>query len=254
MIMGGVVAVVSLPGVGENQLKLSPDVLADIFLGRITKWSDSRIQSENAGLRLPEVDITVVHRSDGSGTNWIFTNYLSKVSPVFKEKVGNGKAVSWPVGVGGKGNPGVAEYVKRVKGSIGYVEYAYALQNKRGMSTVQLKNRAGKYLEPTSETFQAAAANAAWNRARDYYMVLTDQPGDKSWPIVGASFILMHKNQRDASKAAAVLKFLDWCYQHGAPAAQKLDYVPMPENVVQMVRKTWAERITASGQPVWRAD
>jgi len=250
MIMGGVVPVVNLTGVKAGQLNLTPELLADIYLGKITKWNDPKITEVNPDLSLPEKDITVVHRADGSGTTWIFTNYLSKVSPEWKEKVGNDKAVQWPVGVGGKGNEGVAAYVGRVDGSIGYVEYAYALQNK--MASAQLKNRDGNFVSPTAENFQAAAAGADWANAKGYYMVLTDQPGAKSWPITGASFILMYKQQQDPAEAKEVLKFFDWSYKNGEEAAMSLDYVPMPESVVKMVEDSWHSEIkNKSGNPVW---
>jgi phosphate transport system substrate-binding protein len=210
MIMGGVVPVVNLPGVKANELKLSPEVLADLFLGNIKKWNDERVKTDNPSVTLPDLAVTIVHRSDPSGTTWIFTNYLSKVSPEFKQKIGNDKEVRWPAGsVGAKGNPGVAASVGQVKGGIGYVEFAYAREG--NLITTQLKNRAGKFVEPILKTFQAAAANADWSKAKDYYVVLTNQPGDDSWPITGASFILLHKEQANAGKAAAVLKFFDWC-------------------------------------------
>jgi phosphate transport system substrate-binding protein len=250
MIIGGVVPVVNVKGVGAGQLKLTPELLADIYLGKITNWNDSRIAKVNPGLRLPKQAITVVHRSDGSGTTWIYTNYLDKVSKDWHSKVGTDKAVGWPVGIGGKGNEGVANYVARVNGSIGYVEYAYALQNK--LAHVLLQNRAGKYVAPTSKTFQAAAANADWKKAPGYYLVLTDQPGDESWPITGASFILMHENQKSAGTAAACLKFFDWAYKNGGAMAEELHYIPMPSNVVSMVEATWAKEIKAGGKPVWR--
>ncbi len=250
MVMGGVVPVVNLEGIGQGQLRLSPELLADIYLGEITKWNDDRIRAENPGLQLPDKAVTVVHRSDGSGTTWIFTNYLSKVSSDWKEKVGNAKAVQWPTGVGGKGNEGVAAYVQRIKGSVGYVEYAYALQNK--MAHALLKNRAGNYVAPTSETFQAAAANADWAGAPGYYMVLTDQPGEQSWPITGASFILVHESQKNPETARAMLEFFDWCYRNGDETALKLHYVPMPDNVVEMVEDTWAKKVAADGKPIWK--
>ena len=251
MVMGGVVPVVNLAGIGAGQLKLTPMVLADIYLGKIRKWNDPAIASLNSGLSLPARGITVVHRSDGSGTTWIYTNYLSKVSPEWKSQVGNDKAVSWPAGVGGKGNEGVASYVSRIKGSIGYVEYAYALQNH--MASVKLQNRAGNYVDPTSESFQAAAANADWSNAPGFYMVLTDQPGAASWPITGATFILMHKSQAKADVAKAVLSFFDWSYVNGDDMAAKLDYVPMPDSVVKLVEQTWANEIKgAGGAMVWK--
>jgi phosphate transport system substrate-binding protein len=250
MIMGGVVPVVHIPGIATGQLKLSAANLADIFLGKITKWNDPKIMADNKGLNLPGTDITVVHRADGSGTTWIFTNYLTKVSPEWKSKVGNDKAVQWPVGLGGKGNEGVAAFVTKVDGAIGYVEYAYALQNK--MAAALLKNQAGNFVAPTDENFQAAAANADWAKAKGYYMVLTDQPGVNSWPITGASFILMYKAQTDGVHAKEVLKFFDWSFRNGAKAAQALDYVPMPEAVVKMVADTWKKEIKEqAGKAIW---
>lgn len=249
MIMGGVVPVINIPGIAAGQLKLSGPTLADIFLGKITKWNDAAIAKENSGVALPDSAITVVYRADGSGTTWIFTNYLSKVSATWKDSVGNAKSVKWPSGVGGKGNEGVAAYVQRIKGSIGYVEYAYALQNKLAHSLLQ--NRDGNYVAPTSATFQAAAANADWEKAEGFYLVLTDQPGAESWPITGASFILVYKEQANAETAKEVLKFFDWCYRKGGKTAEKLDYVPMPEKVVSLVEKTWKEQIKAAGKPVW---
>jgi phosphate transport system substrate-binding protein len=250
MIMGGVVPVVNLSGIGAGQLKLTPDVLADIYLGKITKWNDPKLAEINSGITLPDKSITVVHRADGSGTTWIFTNYLSKVSPEWKSKVGNDKAVKWPVGVGGKGNEGVAAFVGKVDGSIGYVEYAYALQNK--MASVLMKNQAGNFVSPTAENFQAAAAGADWTHAKGYYMVLTNQPGENSWPITGASFILMYKTQSNPAVAKEVLKFFAWSYKNGVQAAISLDYVAMPESVVKMVEGTWHEEIKdASGKPIW---
>jgi phosphate transport system substrate-binding protein len=202
-------------------------------------------------VNLPSSSITVVHRADGSGTTWIFTNYLTKVSKTWASKVGNDKAVAWPAGVGGKGNEGVASYVNRIKGSIGYVEYAYALQNK--MSYARLENQAGNFVSPTSKTFQAAAANADWVNADGFYMVLTDQPGKDSWPITGATFILVYKTQDKPGNGLAVLKFFDWDYHHGSKMAEKLDYVPMPASVVKLVEKTWAKEIKdASGKAVWK--
>jgi phosphate transport system substrate-binding protein len=252
MIMGGVVPVVNLSGVKAGTLKLTPDVLADIYLGKIKSWSDPKIAALNGGMKLPSSAITVVHRADGSGTTWIFTNYLSKVSADWKKDVGNDKSVAWPVGVGGKGNEGVAAFVGKVDGSIGYVEYAYALQNK--MTTALLKNQAGEFVAPTADAFQAAAASADWAHAAGYYMVLTDQPGKDSWPITGASFILLHKKQDKPDQARAVLKFFDWAYKNGADAALALDYVPMPSSVADMVRSSWTKDLKdMAGEPVWSA-
>ncbi|HKJ83140.1 MAG TPA: phosphate ABC transporter substrate-binding protein PstS [Mariprofundaceae bacterium] len=250
MIMGGVVPVVNIKGIHAGQLKLSASNLADIFLGKITKWNDHRIAANNPGLSLPNKAISVVHRADGSGTTWIYTNYLSKVSSEWKSKIGNAKAVQWPVGLGGKGNQGVAAFVNKVPGSIGYVEYAYALQNH--MASVLLQNRAGNFAAPTAKNFQSAAAGADWAHAKGYYMVLTDQPGANSWPITGASFILMYKTQTKPNQAREVLKFLNWSYKHGGKQAMKLDYVPMPKAVVNMVEKTWKKELhDTSGNAIW---
>ncbi len=250
MIMGGVVPVVNLKGIEAGRLKLTPTLLADIYLGKVTKWDDPAVAKVNPGLKLPGKAITVVHRSDGSGTTWIYTNYLDKVSPAWHEKVGTDKAVDWPAGVGGKGNQGVAAYVQKINGSIGYVEFAYALQSK--MAYVMLQNRDGEFVAPTMDTFMAAAANADWKDAPGFYLVLTDQPGKTSWPITGASFILMYKNQKNMATAEAVLKFFDWSYRHGDEMARKLDYVPMPDNVVQLVQEAWKSRIAGSdGSEIW---
>jgi len=248
MIIGGIVPVVNLKGIEPGQLKLTPELLVDIFLGKITKWDDPAIKKVNPELTLPGKDITVVHRADGSGTTWIFTNYLDKVSTDWHQKVGTDKAVAWPTGVGGKGNEGVAAYVKRVEGGIGYVEYAYALQNK--MTYTLLRNKAGKFVTPTIETFQAAGASADWKNAPAFYTVLTDQTGDASWPITGASYILIHKSQPKAETATAMLKFFDWCFKHGADLAKKLDYVPLPDSLCELVENSW-KTVTAGGKPVW---
>ncbi len=251
MIIGGVVPVVNLPGIKAGEIKLSPAVMADLYLGKIKKWNDKAIADLNPGVNLPSTAVSVVHRSDGSGTTWIYTNYLTKVSKDWADKVGNDKAVAWPTGVGGKGNEGVASYVKRIKGSIGYVEYAYALQNK--MTHVKLQNHDGNFVDPTSENFQAAAANADWAHAPGYYLVLTDQPGANAWPISGASFILMYKNQAKPEVAEAVLKFFDWSYNNGGKMAESLDYVPIPKSVVSLVETTWKQEIKGSnGQAVWK--
>ncbi|MBW1991397.1 MAG: phosphate ABC transporter substrate-binding protein PstS [Deltaproteobacteria bacterium] len=251
MVIGGVVPVINLEGVGPGQLRLTPQVLADIFLGKIAKWNDPAIPALNPGLRLPDKKITVVHRADGSGTTWLFTHFLSHKSREWREKVGTGKSVRWPApgSVGGKGNEGVASYVKRVQGAIGYVEYAYALQNE--MSYALLQNRAGRFVAPNLETFQAAAANADWQKAPGFYLVLNDQPGEKSWPITGATYILIHKEQPDAAKAEAMLKFFHWCYKHGVEMAEKLGYVPLPREVVTLVEDVWAREVKVRGKPVW---
>ncbi len=248
MVIGGVVPVINLQGMKAGQVRLTPSLLADIFLGKITRWRDPALTKENPGLKLPDQAITVVHRADGSGTTWIFTNYLDKVSGDWHQKVGTDKAVSWPTGVGGKGNEGVTAYVQKIPGSIGYVEFAYALQNKMVYS--KLQNKSGKYVEPTIESFQASAASADWKNSPGFYMVLTDQAGETSWPISGASFILMHKNQPDPAKAGEILKFFDWSYKSGGAAARELTYVPMPSSVVELVKALWKQEIKAAAQMV----
>jgi phosphate transport system substrate-binding protein len=249
-VMGGDVPVYNLEGIGPGQIKFTGEVLANIYMGKIKKWNDQAIAALNPGVKLPDQDITVVHRSDGSGTTFIWTNYLSKQSMPFKRDVGEGTSVSWPTGVGGKGNEGVASYVQRIKGSIGYVEYAYALQNK--MAYALVKNKAGHYTKPDSGTFKAAAAGAKWNEAPGFYLVLTDQPGKESWPITGATFILMHKTQANPERAKEVLKFFDWAYANGDKLADSLDYVPMPDSVVKLIQHAWKTEIKdASGRAVW---
>ncbi len=250
-VMGGVVPVVNINGVEPGKLKLDGEVLAAIFLGKITKWNDPAIAALNKDVNLPAEDITVVHRSDGSGTTFIFTNYLSKASAEWKSAVGEDASVSWKTGTGGKGNEGVASYVQRIKNSIGYVEYAYALQNK--MTYVQLKNRAGNFVAPSAESFKAAAAGAHWDKAPGFYEILTDEPGAKSWPISGATFILMHKVQDKPETAEAVLKFFDWAYASGGQMAESLDYIPMPEAVVKLIHSAWKKEIKdGSGKAVWK--
>lgn len=250
-IMGGVVPVVNVPGVNPGQLKLSGQVLADIFLGKVKKWNDPAIAAMNAGVALPGSAITVVHRSDGSGTTFLFTNYLSKVSPEWKAKVGENTSVSWPAGIGGKGNEGVAAQVQRLKGSIGYVEYAYAKQNK--MAHTLLKNRAGAFVAPNEKTFQAAAASADWKNAAGFYEILTDEPGAESWPITGASFILMHKSQPDPAKALEVLKFFDWSFANGDKMASELDYVAIPPSVVALIKDSWKANLKGpGGAAIWK--
>ena len=248
MVIGGVVPIVNIPGIKAGQLKLTPTVLADIYLGKITKWNDAEIAKINVGTTLPDLAITATYRSDGSGTTWVYTNYLEKVSAAWKEKVGSGKAVSWPVGVGGKGNEGVSAYVQKLPGSIGYVEYAYAVQNK--LAYTQLQNKAGGYVSPSIETFQAAASGADWKGTKGYGVVLTDQAGEKSWPITGASFILIHKDQPDAAKASAMLKFFNWCLNHGADMAEKLNYVPLPSSLVAEIQTTWRSDVKSQSQAV----
>jgi len=249
-IMGGVVPIVNLPGVGPGQVKLTGAVLADIFMGKITKWNAQPIAALNPGVKLPADDITVVHRADSSGTSFLFTDYLSKTNPDWKLKVGAGTSVKWAVGVGGKGNEGVAANVQRIKGSIGYVEWAYAKKNK--MAHTQLQNREGAFLQPDDDAFKAAAASADWAKAPGFAVVLTDQPGKASWPITGASYILVHKSQADGVKGKEVLKFFDWAYKNGGAAAADLDYVPMPGAVTKLVQDAWKTSLKdASGKAVW---
>jgi phosphate transport system substrate-binding protein len=250
MIMGGEVATINVKGIESGKMKLDGPTLANIYLGKIVKWNDPALVKLNPSLKLPDQAIAVVHRSDGSGTTFIFTDYLSKVSPEWKDQVGANTAVEWPVGLGGKGNEGVAANVTRTDGSIGYVEYAYALQNK--MAYTLLANKEGVYNTPDSASFQAAAANADWKNAPGYYLLLTDQPGQKSWPITGASFILMYKDQAKPETAKQVLQFFDWSYHSGQKLAADLDYVPMPDAVVKMVEETWKTQMKGSdGKPVF---
>ena len=250
-VIGGVVPVVNLEGVSAGQLKLSGEVLADIFLGKITKWNDPKIVADNKDLKLSDQNITVVHRADGSGTTFIFTTYLSQVSAEWKSSVGADKAVSWKAGTGGKGNEGVASYVQRIKGAIGYVEYAYALQNK--MTSVQLKNRDGQFVKPDEESFKAAAANASWDKSKGFFEILTNEPGKGSWPITGATFILVYKTQDKPATAEEVLKFFDWAFSNGSKMASELDYVPLPDNVQKMIRASWKEQVKdAGGKSLWK--
>jgi phosphate transport system substrate-binding protein len=248
-VIGGEVIVVNLPGIKAGQMTLDGPTIADIYLGKITKWSDPELAKRNPGLKLPDMPIAVVHRSDGSGTTFIFTNYLSKVSPEWKSKVGEGTAVDWPTGLGGKGNEGVSALTARTRGGIGYVEYAYALQNK--LTYTKLVNHDGVVLAPGSEVFQAAAGNANWTDAPGFYLILTDQPGKESWPITGATFILMHRRQDHPDRAKEVLKFFAWAYKNGAKMAQSLDYIPMPQKAVAIFEKSWQEIKAADGKPVW---
>ena len=240
-VIGGVVPVVNIKDIGAGQLKLDGATLANIYLGKITKWNDPALVALNKDLKLPADNITVVHRSDGSGTTFIFTNYLSKVSVEWKSTVGESTAVSWKAGIGGKGNEGVAANVQRMKNTIGYVEYAYALQNK--MNTVQMKNRDGQFVKPEDNSFKAAAAGAQWDKAPGFYKILTDEAGKGSWPISGATFVLMHKVQEKPETGKEVLKFFDWTYDKGGKLASDLDYVPLPENVVKLIRAAWKAQI-----------
>jgi len=248
MVMGGVVPVMNIEGIKPGGIRLTGAVIADIYLGKITKWNAPAIAALNKGVKLPDQDITVVARSDGSGTTFIFTNYLSKVSAEWKDKVGNNTSVKWATGVSGKGNEGVAAYVQRLTGSIGYVEYAYALQNK--MTYALLQNKDGVYVGPDDKTFRAAAANADWSKAPGFYLMLTDQPGKESWPLTGATFILMHKKQDKPENGAIALKFFNWAYESGDKLALDLDYVPMPDTVVKQVQAEWKKIQDGSGKPI----
>jgi phosphate transport system substrate-binding protein len=246
-VIGGVVPVINVAGIAAGTLKLTGAVLGDIYLGKVTKWNDAAIVALNPGMTLPDAAIAPVRRADGSGTSFIFTNYLSKVNAEWKTKVGEGTAVNWPTGAGGKGNEGVSAFVQRLPNSIGYVEYAYAKQNK--MNTVLLKNQAGVFVAPDDLNFKAAAANADW--AKTFYQVLTDQPGKDSWPLTGATFILMHKAQDKPAQATTALKFFEWAYANGDKAAADLEYVPLPDSLKALVRKQWANEIKdAAGKPV----
>jgi phosphate transport system substrate-binding protein len=245
-VIGGVVPVVNIKGITPGQLKLTGPVLGDIFLGKITNWTDPAIKALNPTLTLPDAAIAPVRRADGSGTSFIFTNYLSKVNPEWKTKVGEGTAVNWPVGAGGKGNEGVAAFVGRLPNSIGYVEYAYVKQNK--MTFAQLRNSTGTFVNPDDTSFKAAAAGADW--AKSFYQILTEQPGKDAWPITGATFILMQKVQDKPAQATAVLKFFEWAYKGGDKTADDLDYVPMPATVKTAIEKSWSEIKDSSGKAV----
>jgi phosphate transport system substrate-binding protein len=249
-IMGGDVMVYNIKDVPSGAVALTGPVIADIYLGKIEKWNDPAIARLNPGLKLPAQAISVVHRSDGSGTTFIFVNYLSKVSAEWKDKVGEGTSVAWPAGVGGKGNEGVASYVQRIDGAIGYVEYAYAKQNK--LAVAKMTNRDGAVVAPGDDTFAAAAAGADWAKAPGMFLVLTDQAGAKSWPMTGASFILMHRVQEKPESAKDVLKFFDWSFKNGAKMAEELDYVPMPAPVIRLIQSEWKSKLKdASGKPVY---
>jgi len=249
-VMGGVVPVVNIDGIKSGDLVIDGPTLAKIYLGEIKKWDDAAIKKLNPNAKLPSQAIAVVHRSDGSGTTFIFTNYLIKVSKDWNDKVGNNTSVEWPVGIGAKGNEGVANNIGQAKGSIGYVETAYAKQN--NLTTIKMVNKGGKTVAATPEAIQAAAANADWAGTPGFYVLLTDQPGDASWPIAGATFILFHKQVQDANAAHEALKFFDWAYANGSKMAQDLDYVPMPAPVVAAIKKLWASDIKdTSGKPIY---
>jgi len=249
MVVGGDVLVVNLDGVADGQLKLTPDLVAGIYMGTISTWNDSAIVKLNPGVKLPSTKINVVHRSDGSGTTWIFTHYLTDAAGSIWT-AGADKEIAWPVGVGGKGNEGVAASVQQLSGSIGYVEYAYAKQT--GMTTTQLQNKDGQWVKPSIASFAAAAASADWKASLpSMYMVLVNQPGAETWPITGASFILMQKDQADAARGKAALEFFNWGYTSGADGATALDYVAIPASVYDLVQKQVWPAITVSGTPVW---
>jgi phosphate transport system substrate-binding protein len=245
-VIGGVVPVVNIKGIAPGQMKLTGQVLGDIFLGKISKWNDPAIKALNPSLPLPDAVISPVRRADGSGTSFIFTNYLSKVNAEWKSKVGEGTAVNWPTGAGGKGNEGVAAFVNRLPNSIGYVEYAYVKQNK--MVFAEMQNSAGAFVAPNDAAFKAAAAGADWNKS--FYQILTNQAGKDAWPISGATFILMQKGQEKPANATAALKFFTWAYANGDQMADALDYVPMPDAVIPAIEKSWADIKDATGKPI----
>ena len=237
-VIGGVVPVINVPGIEAGAMKLTGELLADIFLGKVERWNDPRIAGLNGGVPLPDSKITVVHRSDGSGTTFNFVNYLSKVSADWKDEVGEGTSVKWPTGIGGKGNEGVAAYVKQIKGGIGYVEMSYALQNR--MAYTRLRNRAGAWVLPSDDSFSAAAASAEWADAQDFHLVMTDAPGEASWPITATNFILMHRQPKDAEGAKAAREFFEWVYASGDAQAKALDYVPLPDALVGQIEAYWS--------------
>jgi phosphate transport system substrate-binding protein len=243
-VMGGVVPVINVPGISSGQLHMTGALLGDIYLGKVTKWNDPAISSINAGIKLPALPITIVHRSDGSGTSFLFTTYLAMKNAAWSSKVGASDSVNWPVGLGGKGNDGVAANVKQTNGAIGYVEYAYAKNSH--MTYVGMQNTSGAFVAPSADSFAAAAAGADWPHAKGNYLLLLDQPGAASWPITGATFILLHKQQANKAKGVAALKFFDWAYKNGDDAARALDYVPMPKSVKDLVRKQWTDTLKAS--------
>lgn len=249
-IIGGVVPVVNVPGVQPYQLRLSGALLAEIFLGKVKQWNAPEIAAINPGVALPKLPITVVHRSDGSGTSFLYTSYLTKVSPAWAKDVGANDAVNWPTGLGGKGNDGVAAFVRQTAGSIGYVEYAYAKQN--GLSAVQMQNSTGAFLRPSAESFAAAAEGAPWATTPGNAVLLIDQPGANAWPITGASFVILYRNPKNPDSAANVLKFYDWAFRNGDQAAAELDFVPLPQAVEEQLRQQWATAVTANGKPVYQ--
>lgn len=251
MVMGAIVPVVNIPGIEAGEMKLTGELLADIYLGKIDNWNDKDIAALNSDLTIPSQPIYVVHRSDGSGTTFNFTEYLAQVNEDWKNQVGVGKDITWPrqaTTIGGNGNAGVANFVSRTRGAIGYVEYAFAKQN--DLTHTQMDSAEGKFLQPTMETFQSAAANGDWASAPSYHLLLNNQPGADSWPMTAATFILMHKDQKDAAKAQEIINFFNWSYENGAGAAEELDYIPMPKAVTQMVNDTWSQELTTDGKAI----
>lgn len=251
MVMGSIVPVINVPGIKAGDLKLTGPVLADIYLGNIKNWNDERIANLNKDITLPNQPIYVIHRSDGSGTTYNFTDYLSQVSPEWNDNIGKNTDITWPrkaITIGGNGNAGVANFVSRTRGAIGYVEYAFAKQN--GLAHTQLQSRDGKFLQPTMSSFQAAAANADWENAPGFRLLLNNQPGLESWPMTAATFILMHKDQTDAVKAQKIIEFFRWSYRNGGDLATELDYIPMPESVISLVKKTWKADLTTDGKTI----
>ena len=247
-LIGGIVPVVNIEGIKPGDLRLTGPLLADIFLGKIAKWNDKAIAALNPKLALPDQAIAVVHRADGSGTTFIFTNYLSKVSPDWQGKAGEGTAIQWPAGVGGKGNEGVAAFVQRLKGAIGYVEFAYARQNK--LAHVLMQNAAGNFIAPDEATFKAAAAGAVWTKSA-FYEILTNRPDKDAWPITGATFILMHKVQEKPQQGAEALKFFEWSFKNGGKMADELDYVSLPDSLLKLIHASWANIRDGAGKAVW---
>nr|WP_232924700.1 phosphate ABC transporter substrate-binding protein PstS [Pseudomonas cichorii] len=241
-VIGGIVPIVNVEGIESGKLKLDGETLAKIFMGTVKTWDDEAIKALNPGVTLPKTNITVVHRSDGSGTSYNFTNYLSKVSPEWKEKLQFGSTVKWPVGVGGKGNEGVSAYVKQIKGSIGYVEYSYAATNK--LAYTQLKNAAGKFVTPTSKTFAAAADTADWASAKDFGLIMTNAPGDEAWPITATTWIIMYKKAKNEERTAATFDFFKWSLENGQKQAEELDYVALPKSLVERVEGYWKTEFT----------
>ena len=240
-VIGGVVPIINVAGIAPGALRLDGATLADIFLGRIGKWNDPAIAALNPGLALPDQKITVVHRSDGSGTTFNFVNYLSKVSPQWRQQVGEGTSVQWPAGIGGKGNEGVTAYVKQIKGGIGYVELSYALQNR--LAHASLKNAAGRFVQPSEESFAAAAASADWASSKDFFLVMTNAPGEASWPITAINFILMYRKPKDVAGARNARDYFKWVYANGDAQARQLDYVPLPDALVRQIEAYWAQNL-----------